>query len=194
MRVTREQAEKNRERIVATAARLFRDKGFDGIGVDAIMKKAGLTHGGFYGHFASKDALAAEAMTRAVEDSLRWQDGLADIDELVSRYLSAQHCTDRANGCAVAALGGEAVRQRPALRSALTAGVRAQIDRIADLLKNGTSKARHRRAMATYAGMVGALTLARAVDDPDLAQEILAAAREAFGDDVAASHRASSSR
>lgn len=186
MRVTREQAASSRERIVATAARLFRERGFDGVGVDAIMRDAGLTHGGFYGHFASKDALAAEATTRAVGDSMRRQDGLAGLHEFLSQYLSMRHRDDRARGCPVAALGGDVARQGPALRSALTKGVMAQISRIANLLKGGTPKARRRQAIATYAGMVGALVLARAVDEPILAEEILTAVRDTLDDGHAA--------
>lgn len=181
MRVSREKAAENRRRIVEAAARLFRDDGFDGVGVDAIMKEADLTHGGFYGHFTSKEALMAEAMVLALGRSMAWQERLGSLCEVVTGYLSDRHRTDRANGCAVAALGADFARQGPALRRTVTAGVRQQIDRIVSLMKRGTPAARRRRALATYAGMVGALTLARAVDDPALAKEILAAAREAFG-------------
>jgi TetR/AcrR family transcriptional regulator, transcriptional repressor for nem operon len=181
MRVSRQKAAENRQRIVDAAARLFRDGGFDGVGVDAIMKKADLTHGGFYGHFASKDALMAEAMAHALDRSTAWQQRLGRLAELVAGYLSDHHRADRANGCAVAALGADVARQGPALRKTVTAGVRQQIDRIVSLLKRGTPAARRRRAIATYAGMVGALMLARAVDDPVLAREILSAARQAFG-------------
>lgn len=181
MRVSREKAAENRERIVDAASRLFRDKGFDGVGVDAIMKEAGLTHGGFYGHFASKEALAAEAVTRGFKRSAELQSGAASLGELVSGYLSEAHRADRANGCTVAALGADFGRQEPALRKSLTASVRAQIGQLAALLKRGTPASRRRRALANYAGMVGALTLARAVDDAALSHEILAAAREVFG-------------
>jgi TetR/AcrR family transcriptional regulator, transcriptional repressor for nem operon len=179
MRVSRQKAMENRQRVVEAAARLFRDDGFDGVGVDAIMKAAGLTHGGFYGHFASKDALMAEAMAHAVERSTAWQERLGSLSELAAAYLSDRHRGDRANGCAVAALGADVARQGPALRKAITGGIRRQIDRIVSLLKHGTPAARRRRAIVTYAGMVGALTLARAVDDPALAREILTAARDA---------------
>ncbi len=181
MRVSRQEAAENRERIVAAASRLFRDKGLDGIGVDAIMKEAGLTHGGFYGHFASKDALAAEATQRAIDHSSAWQARLTSLGELAMAYLSPRHRADRANGCPVAALGGDFARRGAAQRRVLAAGIAGQIDRIAALLKRGTAASRRRRAIAAYAGMVGALTLSRAVDDPALAQEILAAARETFG-------------
>lgn len=181
VRVSREKAAENRRRIVDAAARLFRDKGFDGVGVDAIMKSAGLTHGGFYGHFESKEALAAEASAAALSANAAHQAGAASLSALVGEYLSERHRADRTNGCAVAALGGEVGRQGAALRKTFTASVRAQVDRIASFLKRGTPAARRRRALAAYAGMVGALTLARAVDDPDLAQELLAAARDSFG-------------
>ena len=181
MRVSREKAAENRRRIVEAAARLFRNEGFDGVGVDAVMKEAGLTHGGFYGHFASKEALMAEAMAQAIGRSSAWQERLGSLSELVTGYLSDRHRADRANGCAVAALGADVARQSPALRSTVTAGVCRQIDRIVSLLKHGTPAARRRRALATYSGMVGALMLARAVDDPLLAREILTAARDAFG-------------
>ena len=181
MRVSREQAAENRRRIVDAAARLFRDKGFDGAGVDAIMKSAGLTHGGFYGHFDSKEALAAEASAAALRANAAYQAGAASLSALVGEYLSERHRADRANGCVVAALGADVGRQGGAVRRTFTDSVRFQVDRIAAFLKRGTPAARRRRALATYAGMVGALTLARAVDDPAFAEEILAAAREAFG-------------
>jgi TetR/AcrR family transcriptional repressor of nem operon len=185
MRVSRHEAVENRERIVEAASRLFRDKGFDGVGVDAIMKEAGLTHGGFYGHFASKDALAAEATQRAIERSGAGQARLTSLGQLAESYLSPRHRADRANGCPVAALGGDFARRGRSQRKVLAAGIAEQVDRIAALLKRGTPAGRRRRAIAAYAGMVGALTLSRAVDDPALSQEILAVARETFGKEAA---------
>ena len=186
MRVSRQQAAENRQRIVETAARLFRDRGFDGIGVDAIMAGAGLTHGGFYGHFASKEALAAEAVAQAIGRSTAWQSRLTSLADLASEYLSPRHRADRGNGCPVAALGADPARQRRLVRRTLAAGARAHIDRIVALLRRGAPDAGRRRAIATDAGMVGALTLARAVDDPALAEEILAAAREAVAKEAPA--------
>jgi TetR/AcrR family transcriptional repressor of nem operon len=183
MRVSREKAAENRERIVETAARLFRENGFNGVGVDAIMKEAGLTHGGFYGHFASKDELAAEAVVRALERNAEKESRFADLGAFVVDYLSERHRADRANGCAVAALGADMARQRAGVRRGLTAHLRRQLDRFADLVKDGTAARRRKRAITTVAGLYGALTLARAVDDPALAREILAAAREEFGND-----------
>ena len=182
MRVSRDKAAENRERIVDTASRLFREKGFEGVGVDAIMNGAGLTHGGFYGHFGSKDDLAAEAVARALERSVEKQSRYTNLSDLVSEYLSERHCADRANGCTIAALGDEIARQRNGVRRALTEHVRGQLDRFTHLLRNGPAARRRKRAIATLVGMIGALTLARAVDDPALSKEILAVARNAFGE------------
>ncbi len=184
MRVSRQQAAENRDRIVDAAARLFRDRGFDGVGVDTIMKEAGLTHGGFYGHFASKEALAAEAMERAIDRSAERQDQASSLEMLVSDYLSDRHLAQRAEGCAVAALGCDVGRQGRVVRRTLSTGVRRQIDRLAGLLKHGTAAMRRRRAIAKYAGMVGTMMLARAVDDPALAQEILLSGRQTFGKEL----------
>lgn len=181
MRVSRAKAAENRERIVDTASRLFREKGFDGVGVDAIMKGAGLTHGGFYGHFRSKDDLAAEAVTRALDRSMERQRRFSNLDDLVSDYLSERHRSDRANGCALAALGGDIVRQSEGVRRGLTAYVREQLDRFAGLFSDGAAGNRRKRAIAALAGTTGALILARAVDEPALSDEILAVARDAFG-------------
>jgi TetR/AcrR family transcriptional repressor of nem operon len=182
MRVSREQAAENRRRIVDTASRMFRENGFDGVGVDAIMKGAGLTHGGFYGHFRSKDDLAAEAVTRALERGTERQSRFTDLRGLVSDYLSERHRANPADGCAIAALCGEMARQGEGMRRGVTAHVRAQLDRFSHLLKGGTAASRRKRAIATLAGIIGALTLARAVEDPALSDEILTAARDAFGE------------
>ncbi len=181
MRVSRDKAAENRERIVETASRMFRQDGFDAVGIDTIMNGAGLTHGGFYGHFKSKDDLAAEAVTRALERSFEDQGRHTTLADLVLGYLSDRHLAHRANGCAVAALGADIVRQGRGVRRGLTAHVRAQLDHFTRLLRYGAAASRRKRAIATLAGMVGALTLARAVDDPILSKEILAAARDAFG-------------
>jgi TetR/AcrR family transcriptional repressor of nem operon len=155
-------------------------KGFDGVGLDAIMKEAGLTHGGFYGHFASKEDLAAEAVARALEESAGWQSRYANVADFVSDYLSESHFADRANGCVLAALGGDMARRGEEVRSGVTFHVRTALERLAGLCR-GTATARRRRAIATLAGVVGAMTLARAVEDPGLSDEILSAAREVFG-------------
>jgi len=181
MRVSREKAAENRERIVEAASRLFREKGIDGVGIDAIMSGAGLTHGGFYGHFGSKDDLVAEAVTRALEGALQKQSHHTNLADLVASYLSERHFADRAEGCAIAALGADMARHGDGARRRVTAYVRAQLDRLTRLMRKGSAARRRGRAIATLAGMIGALTLARAVDDRALSKEILAAALDAFG-------------
>ena len=180
MRVSREQAAGNRAKIVDVAARLFRQKGFDGVGLDEIMREAGLTHGGFYRHFASKDDLAAEALTKALVRGTEKLSRFTDLNGYVVAYLSDVHCADRGDGCGLAALGSDVAREGAGVRRALTDYVAARLGWIAALF-GGSAAARRKRAIATLSGMVGALILARAVDDPALSKEILAAAREAFG-------------
>jgi TetR/AcrR family transcriptional repressor of nem operon len=191
MKVTREQAQQNRERVVETAARLFREHGFEGVGVAQLMQQAGLTHGGFYGQFGSKEALMAEACERAFERSAqRWQQALqahanAPLRALARFYLAPAHRDDPGNGCVAAALATEAARQGPAVRRVLTEGVQRLAALLARALPGRGPKARRRRALGSFAAMVGAVVLARAVDDPAMSDEILAATAELL-DDVAA--------
>jgi TetR/AcrR family transcriptional regulator, transcriptional repressor for nem operon len=180
MRVSREQAAENRTKIVDVAARLFRQKGFDGVGLDEIMREAGLTHGGFYRHFTSKDDLAAEALTKALVLGTEKLSRFTDLNGYVSAYLSDVHCANRGDGCGLAALGSDVAREGAGVRRALTDYVVARLGWIAGLFR-GSAAVKRKRAIATLSGMVGALTLARAVDDPALSKEILATAREVFG-------------
>ncbi|HZY50018.1 MAG TPA: TetR/AcrR family transcriptional regulator [Devosia sp.] len=179
MRVSREKAAENRERVVAVAAEQFRAHGFDGIGVADLMKAAGLTHGGFYGQFASKDDLAAEAATRAFAEttaSLRTR-ALATDDPFataVSLYLSAAHRDSPDRGCAIAALSQDAARGSPKLRAAFEAGIGGYLELIEEL-SGGTRE----QATAIYATLVGGLTLARTVTDPALSDAILASTKAA---------------
>ena len=178
MRVSREQAAKNREHVVDTAARLFRERGYDGIGVADLMKEAGLTHGGFYGNFASKEQLMAEACARAFGSAAeRWatmvaRDGDGAMASIADAYLSKLHVEHPGAGCAVAALGADAARLAPPVRAAMTQGGASQIDLMSSLQGGARAK-----AIADYAAMVGALVLARAVDDADLSDEILKTVR-----------------
>lgn len=182
MKVSRDQAAQNRERVLDMAARLFRERGFDGIGVADLMKSAGLTHGGFYGQFASKEDLMAEACSRAFQSAggglqrAVESSGGDPLAAAAASYLSLAHRDHPGGGCVVAALGAEAARQGPALRRALTEGVRAQIDWLAGLMPGRARAAKRERALASYAAMVGAMVLARAVEDPALSEEILQAA------------------
>ena len=182
MKVTREQAAANREKIVEVASTLFRKHGFDGIGVADIMKAAGLTHGGFYGHFESKDDLAAEACARALSREW-WKEAIAagGLETIVRGYLSPQHRSNRARGCLIAAVGSDIVRQPRAVRRAVTIGFQSLIKGIRGFMPGRSPAARQKQALATMAGLVGALILSRAVDDPALSDEILEAATTTFG-------------
>jgi len=183
--VTREQAAANREKILEVAGTLFRERGFDGIGVADIMKRAGLTHGGFYGHFASKDDLAAEITERVLtrEGWLERLTGTANpsVGDVVRNYLSPRHRDDAGRGCLFAALGSDVARQPRSVRRAFTEGFRLRVDALRRLLPGRSAAARRQRALATMAGLVGALMLSRAVDDPKLSDDILEAAATTFG-------------
>lgn len=179
MRVSRAEAAQNRERIIEVAAKQFREHGFDGIGVAELMKFAGLTHGGFYGHFASKEDLMAQACERALEGSLdamrqvAERDGGNALSVIASAYLSPSHRDQPGEGCVLAALGAEAARHGSPVRSAFTQGVRSAVDMLTRLLTGKSKRAKRERALVIYASMVGALVLARAVDDAELSDEVL---------------------
>ena len=185
MRVTREQAAANRQKILDVAGTLFRQHGFDGIGVADIMKRAGLTHGGFYGHFGSKDDLAAEITARVLgnEGFAQRLTGTANpsFGAVVRGYLSPRHRDDPGHGCLFAALGSDMVRQPRSVRRAFTEGLRVRLDALGKLLPGRSAAARREKALATMAGLVGALMLSRAVDDPNLSDDILEAAATTFG-------------
>lgn len=187
MRVTRKQAAENREAILTAASRLFRENGFEAVGVDAVMRAAGLTHGGFYGHFASKDELVAETCSRALAASLeRWtalaREGVS-LAPIIAHYLSTRHRDHPGEGCAIAALGTEAGRGSERVREAFTAGVRPLLDMLTAHSAGETAPDRRATALATMATLVGAVVLARAVDDPSLSDEILNAVNRSLGQD-----------
>ncbi len=193
MKVSKQQAAANRERILAEAGRLFRERGLAGVGVDALAEAAGLTHGGLYSQFGSKEQLAAEALTEALARStelLLPQDGSprdGALETLVARYLSARHRDAPGGGCAIAALGAEVPRHGPALRAALTSGLRTFADRLAEVIQGGHREPPKDEALAIIATLVGSLVLARAVDDPALSDRILAAGRAHLSSDGDAS-------
>jgi len=181
MKVTREQAIQNRDRVLDVAARLFRERGFDGIGVADLMKSAGLTHGGFYGQFGSKEELMAEACSRSFDSALEmWTKigGRATANPLAAvmkGYLSKQHRDNPGEGCVMASLGADATRQGSSLRRAVTDGTRAMLDLFTSFAPGRIKAVKRERAVVAYASMVGALILARAVDDEALSDEILQA-------------------
>ncbi len=173
--------------IVSAAARLFREKGFAGVGVDEIMHTAGLTHGGFYSHFDDKTALMVEALDAAFVEARRY---MAIKDDLVGdawlpavrdRYLSRGHVDAPGGGCVIPSLGGEVARSAPDVKAAFTRGFSATVDMLDDKLKCTHLSPAERRELVLQSLMtwIGAMTLARAVDQPALVDEILQTAKRA---------------
>jgi len=182
MKVSREQVRRNREQILAAAARLFRERGLDGVSVAEVMQAAGLTHGAFYGHFDSKQALIREALRHdgaAAPAARRKRASTQSAAEFADSYLSTRHRDDPGGGCAVAGLGAEAARGSAELRATLTESVKREIDRFSAASPGATAAQRRRAAIASYAAMVGAIVIARVVADDKLSQEILATTRKA---------------
>ncbi|KJF67783.1 TetR/AcrR family transcriptional regulator [Rhizobium nepotum] len=195
MRVSRAQAEANRETVIDVASRLFREHGFDGIGLKDLMKGAGLTQGGFYKQFASKDDLAALASRRAMESATRrWSEAAADnsdpLEAVVQFYLSPDHRGEKAEGCPLVALGSDAARQSEGVRRPFEDGIRAHFEVLDELMDNPERSGPSDKAMAILSLMVGAVTISRIMEDEKLSQGILDAAagevrRIARGDDAA---------
>ena len=189
MKVSKAQAAENREGIVDAAARLYREKGLDGVGVAEITRDAGLTHGGLYRHFESKDALAREACLRAFEWTITPLDGLESSETdgapatrlraLVHGYLSAAHRDHPGEGCPAAALAADAARAGPEMSEVFAQGVERNIQRFMSVLQ-GDDAAKRTQTIVTLSSMVGALVLARATaaGNPALSEEILASLRE----------------
>lgn len=179
MRVSREQMVENRRRILREASRLFRERGFAAVTVADVMKAAGQTHGGFYGHFGSKDDLIAATIAEmlAVE-----QAAMADIEGWTDAYLSPLHRENPAQGCPMASLAGLMRHQTSGARTAMAQGLDAHITRFADCLVGEDDAERRRAAIGRWAAMVGAVVLARAIDDTALADELLRETRAWIGE------------
>jgi TetR/AcrR family transcriptional regulator, transcriptional repressor for nem operon len=183
MRVSKERTERNRQHILTVAARLFRENGFRATGVDSISQEAGLTHGAFYSQFASKDALAAEAIGLALS---RWRrvwrraaerrTGSQAFRRIVADYLSTKHRDSPGRGCVVAALGASVARQPRTVRAAFTRELKDAVDFLAELVPGANPAQRHADAIAAFACMIGGLILARAVEDERFSAQILRAA------------------
>ncbi|MBZ9742273.1 MULTISPECIES: TetR/AcrR family transcriptional regulator [unclassified Mesorhizobium] len=192
MRVSRSQAEQNRQTVIDVASRLFREHGFDGIGLKDLMKGAGLTQGAFYKQFASKEDLAAQASRRALEHaSHRWtaaaetnpDDPLAAV---VAFYLSAGHREEKLDGCPVVALGSDAARQGNDVKASFEAGIREYLELLGSWVGGAQGEQDTGKAKAILSTMVGAVVLSRAVNDRHLAQAFLDAATEQVREAVAA--------
>ena len=183
MKVTKAQAQANRAHIVETASALFRERGYDGVGIADLMAVAGFTHGGFYKHFGSKADLLAEAATCGFAQSAAKAEGV-DAVEVVKQYLSREHRDARGEGCTMAALCGDAARQPESIKTAFATGVESLLETLAnqygapeDGKREGDLRARR---IEVIAQVIGAIVLSRACpDDSPLADEILDVCRAA---------------
>jgi TetR/AcrR family transcriptional repressor of nem operon len=192
MRVSRTQAAENRETVINVASRLFRERGFDGIGLKDLMKGAGLTQGAFYKQFASKEDLAAQASRRALESAFnRWSAAIAATPEdplgaVMAFYLSMGHREKKMDGCPLVALASDAARQGSEVKASFEAGIKAHLEVLGRLIAETKDSEAKGKAMAVLSMMVGAVTLSRVVNDPDLAQAFLVTAAEQIREVVAA--------
>lgn len=175
------------QRIVDVASRVIRRSGYDGTGVADIMKEAGLTHGGFYAHFDSRDALLAEAGDRAGAEAVATAARVAasappgqGLQAIMQAYLSPEHIATIETGCPVSALGSEMPRQAPEVRHAATLHIKEMIDVLARQMPDWGQPQGHERAMATMCALIGTTMLARAVDDPKLSEALCAATMKQF--------------
>jgi TetR/AcrR family transcriptional repressor of nem operon len=180
MRVSRVQAAENRQTVIDVASRLFRERGFDGIGLKDLMEGAGLTQGAFYKQFASKEDLIAQASRRALESACRRWSAAAEanpqdpLSAVIAFYLSMEHRAERMDGCPVVALGSDAARQGVDVKASFEAGIRKYLDMVGRWV--GEADSERGKAMAILSTMVGAVVLARAVNDERLSQQFLQAA------------------
>lgn len=184
MRYSKDHKAETHERIVKNASVRLREGGAASIGVAELMKEAGLTHGGFYAHFASRDALIGEAFAHAMEQTAkRWRKraGMAPegkgLASIAAKYLTVEHRDDVGNGCALPSLGAEVLRANPKTRKAVAAKLEEMIDIISEQMPAQTTKAARREAVAALATMMGALILARMAGAGEFSEEILAAGR-----------------
>src|SRR5215213_8686642 len=178
MRVSRAQAEENRETVINVASRLFREHGFDGIGLKDLMKGAGLTQGGFYKQFASKDDLAAQASRRAMEAATRRWSAVAaaspdPFEAVIGLYLSTGHREEKSDGCPIVALGSDAARQSEEVRTPFQDGIGAHLEILDELIPAAESPKTYGQAMAMLSLMVGAVTISRILKDEEMSQRFL---------------------
>lgn len=179
MPLSKEHKAETRERILQKAGALFRRDGIDGVSVPALMKEAGLTHGGFYAHFGSKDDLVAEVIERAFDETSDFLKAAAEGSNqprgaVVDAYVNAEHRDHPERGCVIAALGSEAARSAPAIRTTLADSMRRAAHRLGDVLELGDDT--EDEALALYSSLIGAIVLSRVcADDPELSARVLTA-------------------
>jgi TetR/AcrR family transcriptional repressor of nem operon len=178
MKVSREVGARHRAALLAAAGRLFRKKGFEGVSIAEIAAAAGLTHGAFYTHFASKEALCAETVATAIRQSIERFKRIGDRAARMSSYLSNRHVFDRAGGCPIAALSADVGRAAPQVKEAFTEAIALVIETSAE--RSGEDSGVRDRVIVSLSTRLGALVLARGVSDPKLRDEILGAAKRAL--------------
>jgi TetR/AcrR family transcriptional repressor of nem operon len=177
MKVSKETSAKHRDELLKAASRLFRERGFDKVGIAEIAAAAGLTHGAFYTHFESKEALCAEVIPRASGRSGTALESTASWRASIEAYLSPKHVRDRATGCPFAALGGDVPRESNTIKTAFSDALERSIDALAARLGHEGEARSREDAIQALATMVGALVLARTAATSQLRDEILGAAR-----------------
>jgi TetR/AcrR family transcriptional regulator, transcriptional repressor for nem operon len=186
MRYSREHKLETHARIVRKASVRLREKGAHGIGVADLMKDAGLTHGGFYAHFDSREALVIEAFTHAMDRSTRHWRKLAEqtrpekrLAAVVNSYLTPLHRDDPGRGCAIPALGAEIARENSRTRKVFADRLEQMIDMLADQIQGVPRRTARKRALSALATMMGTLVMARIAGTGDFSDEILSAGRDA---------------
>ena len=196
MRVSKQAAAENRQRILAAAARMFREQGIAGAGVDAVTEAADLTHGAFYSQFGSKEAVVAEALSLALDGSRElWErrasgnDKRRALERIIDDYLSPRHRNSPGKGCAVAALGSDLSRQPKKVRGVFTKKLEEGLAALANLVPAKTPSQRRGVAIELYSAMVGAMILARAVDEDALSDRILETVAKALKSSARAGDR-----
>lgn len=181
MRVSKEKAAENRERILREASRLMRERGISGAGVDALTEAAGMTHGSLYSQFGSKERLVEDALEHVISAKGHEMGGASTLRRYVTDYLSPEHRDHPGHGCPLAALACEMPRQSKNVRERFTNGLRGMIGQLSGRMEPGLKqRQRDEEALAVVASLVGALVLARAVDDPKLSDDILRATKIAL--------------
>ncbi len=195
MKVSKQKMAEHRERIIAAATRRFRENGFDGIGVADLMKEAGLTHGGFYNHFSSKEELIGLASQHALRETAeKWRKVIEDapgnpVEALARHYLSERHESHPETGCVFAALGSDLARQPRSVKDKVMHEELSIIDLLARALPGKTTAAKRKQSIVVLAGLVGAMILARSVPDAALSREILTTMSAAIPDSVRSNRR-----
>jgi len=186
LKVTRKKMAENREKILSTAAKKFRERGFDGIGLNELMKFAGFTHGGLYNHFASKEDLIVKVCDYSTKTGMMWLNYNKEIHPnltlglLIKLYLNPTHRDYPGNGCMLPSLSVDVSRQSPKVKKAFTEGLRKFVEFTMEATPGKSNSKKRKENLSAWSMMVGAMILARAVNDPDFSDEILKAASESI--------------